>query len=169
MSEIRRGIATSEAVAKALKDNGTPLSYGATPESFRDAFTTLADGKNIGDRLIEDKVTFNATDEVASTLINTVKEETTTSTKSRNRRQQPIKTGNVVVTYRLGGKPITDEDITIVKSDLNGSNGYIDLSSVMFTDIPVGTYSVTTELSSEVIEHDIEIKSGDNEFYVDVD
>lgn len=39
---IRTGIATSESVAELLENAGTPLSYGATAESWREALTTIS-------------------------------------------------------------------------------------------------------------------------------
>ena len=39
---IRTGIATSETISEALENAGTPLSYGATAESWREALTTIS-------------------------------------------------------------------------------------------------------------------------------
>lgn len=42
MDKIRTGIATSKGVADRLKEKSTPLTFGATAESWRDAFTTIS-------------------------------------------------------------------------------------------------------------------------------
>ena len=69
---IRTGISTSEAVAEALANAGTPLSYGATAESWREAFTTISgENEEITPRETEGVTGWSSTNETALTTFNT--------------------------------------------------------------------------------------------------
>lgn len=64
---IRRGIATNETIGEVLKKAGTPLTYDATPEAWRKAFTTISGSdKTITPRETENVIGWKSTDETAS-------------------------------------------------------------------------------------------------------
>ena len=70
---VRTGIATSETIGEVLENAGTPLSYGATPEEWRKALTTIS-GKdaNIAPRETEGVTGWQSTNE---TILKTFNEE----------------------------------------------------------------------------------------------
>lgn len=64
---IRRGIATNETIGEVLKKAGTPLTYDATPEAWRKAFTTISGSdETITPRETENVIGWKSTDETAS-------------------------------------------------------------------------------------------------------
>lgn len=76
---IRTGIATSESIGEVLENAGTPLTYGATAESWREALTTISgtDGE------ITPRETENATGwaSINETVLKTFNNETATEGK----------------------------------------------------------------------------------------
>lgn len=73
---LRTGISTNEAVAKALKDHNTPLSYGATPDKWKEALTTISgEDETIKPREIEKVTGFMSNNEtILKTLNSEIKE-----------------------------------------------------------------------------------------------
>ena len=166
MTVIRRGIATPDTIAKAMKDKGTPLTseaigYGATAEAWRAAFTEIGgDNTEIAPKQLDGKVTFFATDETASAIFNTDVE---------------VEKGNATIVYHISGNEITDEGYAIVSARADGfaADSIVD-STVIFTDLTVGQHTVTLEITTpsssiETIEHAIEILVGENDLVVDID
>lgn len=69
---IRTGIATSETISEALENAGTPLSYGATAESWREALTTISgNDTNIAPREVEGVTGWSSDNETILKTFNT--------------------------------------------------------------------------------------------------
>lgn len=76
---LRTGIATSESIAEALENAGTPLSYGATAESWREALTTISgDDVTITPRETAEVTGWSSTNE---TILKTINDEDATKDK----------------------------------------------------------------------------------------
>lgn len=71
---VRTGIATSEAIAQSLKEHNTPLSYGATPEAWKEALTTISgNDTTIEPREVDGVTGYQSTNEtILKTLNSTV-------------------------------------------------------------------------------------------------
>lgn len=71
MEKLRTGIATSEGMYDKLIESGTPLSYGATAESWRDALTTMSgDNPDIGPREVPGVTGWSSINNTVSTAVN---------------------------------------------------------------------------------------------------
>lgn len=93
---VRTGIATSETIGEVLENNGQHLSYGATPEAWRDALTAISgEDEEITPRQNEHVTGFASTNEtILKTFNNETKGETYTVDIAFMRDGEPIRVSN---------------------------------------------------------------------------
>ena len=146
---VRTGIATSETIAEVLENNGQHLSYGATPEAWRDALTAISgNDETITPRQTENVTGWMSTNE---TILKTFNNETKGETYT------------VDIVFLRDDKPIR-----VSKPTLNGVNGIMENDHYEFAGLTgelkdvdlkytVGTEEVTTKKSYNGYTNDVEI------------
>lgn len=110
---LRTGIATNESVAETLKEHGTPLSYGATPEKWVEALTTISGtDETIKPREIENKIGFQSTNETVLTSFNSEETENVSF--------------NVTLNFMKDGKIVSLKEMPV----LGGVEGMLDTDGI---------------------------------------
>ena len=144
---LRTGIATSESIAEALENAGTPLTYGATPEAWREALTTISGAdEEIKPRETEEVIGWSSTNE---TILRTINEEDTTKGIYTvdiifiNKDGEPVEVDSVILNGISGVKEndhyefanIEEELIDVeLKYSINGKEYTVTKSYSTFTD-----------------------------------
>lgn len=114
---VRTGIATSETIGEVLENAGTPLTYGATAESWRKALTTIS-GKDekIAPRQTEEVTGWESTNE---TILKTFNSETVTKDKY-----------TVDIIFIKDGQPVEVESVTLGSIEGVKENDHYEFANI---------------------------------------
>lgn len=150
---VRTGIATNETIKEVLENNGQSLTYGATPEAWRDALTAISgEDETITPRETEHVTGWMSTNEtVLKTFNNETKGETYTVDVIFLRDGKPIRVSKPTLNDVAG----TMEDDHYEFAGLTGELKDVDLKYT------VGTEEVTVKKSYSGYTDDIEIVTKD--------
>lgn len=132
---VRTGIATSESISEVLENAGTPLTYGATAESWREALTSISgEDESITPRETDGVTGWQSDNE---TVLKTFNTEAPTPTSF-----------TVSVTFTVGGTAVEVENVK-----LDDIDGVLDGEAYVFADIEEALIDVELSCTYEGTEH----------------
>lgn len=153
---IRRGIATNETIGEVLKKAGTPLTYDATPEAWRKAFTTISGSdKTITPRETENVIGWKSTDETASKVFSKAS-ATSDDDKGTTEGEDTVKNVSEETT-----EPVVSKD----KTEDNKEEGEELTAGDQTAE---GETSEENTLEDETVEGDKEPETGKNRTIADL-